>query len=133
MLGEQILDLSGKRVGRRVLPTEGAFKVEVSFEDSGKILGQQASNMGTYSSGPRPDGSLYGEGQGVVITQDGEMATWKGQGVGKLLPGGAVSYRGAVYYSTASAKLARLNTIAVVFEFEVGADGNIRTKGWEWK
>jgi hypothetical protein len=133
MLGEQILELTGKRTGRRVLPTDLGFKVEVSFEDTGKLLGQQVSNMGTYWSGSRPDGTLYGEGQGVVITQDGEMATWKGQGVGKLQPGGAVSYRGAVYYSTASAKLARLNTVAVVFEFNVEADGSIRTKGWEWK
>ncbi len=133
MLGEQVLELAGKRTGRRVLSTDGGFKVEVSFEDTGKLLGQPVNNMGTYWSGPRPDGSLYGEGQGVVITQGGEMATWKGQGVGSLQPGGAVSYRGAVYYSTASAKLARLNGVAVVFEFNVDADGNIRTKGWEWK
>jgi hypothetical protein len=133
MLGEQILELTGKRTGRRVLPTDVGFKVEVSFEDSGKLLGQQVNNMGTYWSGLRADGSLYGEGQGVVITQDGEVATWKGGGVGKLQSGGAVSYRGAVYYSTASAKLARLNSVALVFEFEVAADGTIRTKGWEWK
>ena len=133
MLGEQILELTGKRTGRRVLPTDLGFRVEVSFEDTGKLLGQQVNNMGTYWSGPRPDGSLYGEGHGVVITQDGEVATWKGGGVGKFQPGGAVSYRGAVYYSTASAKLARLNSVALVFEFEVSADGTIRTKGWEWK
>jgi hypothetical protein len=133
MLGEQILEFAGKRIGRRVLPTDGGFKVEVSFEDSGKLLGQQVNDMGTYLSGPRPDGTLYGEGQGVVITQDGEMATWKGQGAGKIQPGGAISYRGSLYFSTASAKLARLNTIAVVFEYEVDANGNTKTKGWEWK
>lgn len=58
MLGEQVLELTGKRIGRRVLSTDGGFKVEVSFEDSGKLLGQQVNNMGTYWSGPRPDGSL---------------------------------------------------------------------------
>ena len=133
MLGELIGELHGKRTGRRVLSTDAGFKVEVSFEDSGKILGIEANNMGTYWSAPRPDGSLYGEGQGLVITQDGEMATWKGQGVGKLLRGGVVSYRGAIYYSTASPKLARLNTIAAVFEYEVDANGNTHTKEWEWK
>jgi len=91
------------------------------------------NNMGTYCSGTRPDGTLYGEGQGVIMTQDGEMATWKGQGVGRFQPAGAVTYRGAVYYSTASARLAQLNTVAVVFEFNVDANGNIQTKGWEWK
>ena len=87
----------------------------------------------SYWSEVRPDGSLYGEGQGVVITQDGETATLKGQGVGKFVGGGAVSYRGAVYYSTASPKLARLNTVAAVFEFDVDANGNTHTKSWEWK
>jgi hypothetical protein len=61
------------------------------------------------------------------------MASWKGQGVGKLGTGGAVSYRGSLYFNTSSAKLASLNTTAVVFEYEVDAAGNTKTKGWEWK
>ncbi len=133
MLGEQILELKGKQTGRRVLSTDGTFKVEVSFEDSGEVFGGQANNIGTYWSGTRADGTLYGEGQGALITGDGQMATWKGQGVGKLLPGGTISYRGALYYNTQSARLARLNTIAVVFEFEVSAGGEVQTRGWEWR
>ena len=134
MLGELICELRGKRTARRVLSTEGGgFKVEVSFEDSGKLLGVEANDIGTYSSVSRPDGSLYGEGQGVLLMPDGGMATWKGQGVGKFLAGGAVSYRGAIYYSTATPKLARLNSLAGVFEFEVDANGNTHSKIWEWK
>ena len=58
--------------------------------------------LGTYPSGGRPDGSLYGDGQGVSITADGEPILWKGSGVGKILAGGAVSYRGILYYRTPS-------------------------------
>src|SRR5258708_1918098 len=123
MLGDLVGDSTGKRTGRRVLSTDSGFKGEVSFEDSGTILGVPANNIGTYWSAPRPDGSLYGEGQGVTITHDGAMAAWKGQGVGKFGTGGAVSYRGALYYSTTAPNLARLNTVAAVFEFEVDADG----------
>ena len=133
MLGELIGELRGKRTGRRVVSTDAGFKVEVSFEEKGKIWGIEANNIGTYAAQNRPDGSVYGEGQGVLITQDSEVATWKGQGVGKLLGGGAVSYRGALYYSTESSKLTRLNTIAAVFEYEVDAEGNTHTKLWEWK
>jgi hypothetical protein len=132
MLGESIGESRGKRTGRRVLSTN-PFKVEVSFETSGKLLGIETNEIVTYSSEARPDGSLYGEGQGVVITQGGDVATWKGQGVGKIVGGGAVSYRGAVYYNTASPKLARLNSVAAVFEFEADADGNTHSKLWEWK
>jgi hypothetical protein len=133
MLGEQVGEARGKRTGRRVLSVEGGFKVEVAFESKGKLLGFENTEIGTYWSEGRPDGSLYGEGQGVVITQDGEVATWKGGGVGKFTGGGAVAYRGAIYYSTASQKLARLNGGAVVFEFDVDAEGNTHAKLWEWK
>jgi hypothetical protein len=133
MLGELIGESQGKRTGRRVLSVDGGFKVEVAFESIGKVLGIDVNEIGTYWSASRPDGSLYGEGQGVVITHDGEAATWKGQGVGRFVGGGAVSYRGAVYYSSASPKLARLNTVAAIFEFEVDASGNTQSKLWEWK
>ncbi len=134
MLGEQIGEERGKRTARRVLSTDGGgFKVEVSFESNGQVLGVDTHEIGTYWSAPRPDGSLYGEGEGVVLTPDGGMATWKGAGVGKFGAGGAVSYRGAIYYNTSIPELARLNAVAAVFEFEVDAEGNTHSKIWEWK
>ena len=132
MLGELIGESRGKRTARRVLSTN-PFKVEVSLETSGTLLGVEVNEIATYWSEGRADGSLYGEGQGVIITKDGEAATWKGQGVGRFVAGGAVSYRGAVYYSTTSPKLARLNTIAAVFEFDADANGNTHSKLWEWE
>ena len=133
MLGELIAESRGKRTGRRVLSVDGGPKLEVSFEDSGKLLGAAASTIGTYWTQIKPDGNLYGEGQGVVLTVNGETATWKGQGTGRLLAGGAASYRGALHYSTASQALGSLNSIAAVFEFEVDAEGNTHAKSWEWK
>jgi hypothetical protein len=133
MLGELIYESRGKRTARRVVSVDGGFKVEVSFEDSGKMLGMDVSDIGTYTSVSRPDGGMLGEGQGVVLTADGGGAIWKGQGVGKFLSGGAVSYRGAIFYTTANPKLARLNGVAGVFEFEVDASGNTHSKIWEWK
>jgi len=133
MLGEEIGQETGKVIVRRVLPTDGNPKVEVSFQSAGKLLGIDFQNMGTYTASFRADGSLYGEGQGIVTGKNGETATWKGQGVGRLLGGGAVSYRGALYYETQSEKWKRLNTIALVFEYDVDTDGNTRTKSWEWR
>ncbi len=133
MLGEQLGEELGKRTGRRVLSVDGGFKVEVAFESKGKLLGVDIMEIGTYWSQNNPDGSLYGEGQGVVITNDGDVATWKGSGVGRFVGGGAVKYRGAIYYTTASQKLARLNGAATVFEFDVDPEGNTHSKLWEWK
>jgi len=81
----------------------------------------------------RPDGTLHGKGQGVIMTADGEVVTWTGEGVARPGRGLAASWRGAVYHQTASQKLARLNGVAIVFEYEVDESGNVHSKLWEWK
>jgi hypothetical protein len=135
MVGEKIVQEKGKITGYRVLPSEGLGpKVEASFQGSGKILGIDETNMGTYESVLTPAGVLHGKGQGVIMTSDGESAYWWGEGVGTFPGRGmGVSWRGALYYQTASQKLARLNTIATVFEFESDEEGNISSQLWEWK
>jgi len=132
MLGDVLGESKGRRIVRRVLSSE-PLRVEVSFEDAGNMLGVATNGMGTYTSEARTDGSLYGEGQGAMITAAGEAVTWRGSGTGKLLAGGAVSYRGILYYRTPSQKLARLNNACAVFEYEVDAAGNTTSKVWEWK
>ena len=127
MLGELLAESTGRRIVRRVLETD-PLTVEVTFEDTGTMLGVATNGLGTYTSVVRADGSVYGEGQGADFTADGEMVSWKGSGQGKLGPGGSVSYRGILYFQTTSRKLARLNATPGVFEYEVDAEGKTRTK-----
>jgi len=133
MLGKQIGEETGKVMARRVLSIDGGPKAEVSFQSTGKLLGVETRSMVTYWAEIRPDGSVYGEAQGVVTGKGGERATFKAQGVGKLGDGGAVSYRGAQYFFSDTPKLSRLNSIAAVFEYEADADGNTKSTLWEWK
>ena len=132
MLGNLLSEISGKRTGRRVVSTE-PVKVEVTFEGNGKAVGVEVHEIGTYWSEIRCDGTLYGEGGGVLMGGGGESAIWKGAGIGKFGEGGAVSYRGAIYFSASSPKLARLNSVVGVFEYNVDAGGNTNSKIWEWK
>lgn len=67
------------------------------------------------------------------MSDEGDMATWVGQGVGTMNKDGGGSYRGAVYYQTSSAKWSRLNSVAAIYEYEVDAEGNSRSQFWEWK
>ncbi len=133
MLGEQIGEETGKVMVRRVISVDGGTKVEVTVQSAGKLLGIETRNNVTYLAGIRPDGSLYGEAQGLVVGKGGEQASFKAAGVGKLLDGGAVSYRGASYYYSDSPNFRRLNAVAVVFEYSADADGNTKSKAWEWK
>jgi hypothetical protein len=133
MLGEQIGELSGKTVLKRVLSSD-PLRVEVTVEDTGTILGVEViSEIGTYISHFRPEGGIYDEGEGYFTTSDGERVVWKGSGLGKIKEGGGFSYRGILYHKTESQKLARLNTTPVVFEYEVDPKDQTTTKLWEWK
>ena len=132
MLGEQIGETKGRRLVRRVISIDPPT-AEVSFEDTGQMLGIPTAGMGSYTSTIRPDGSVLGHGQGLSMTQEGEAITWTGTGVGKFGPGGSVSYRGMLFFQTASQKLARVNNACGAFEYEVDASGDTISKIWEWK
>ncbi|PYO79744.1 MAG: hypothetical protein DMD67_01935 [Gemmatimonadetes bacterium] len=121
MQGDKIAETSGKVTSQRVLPNPGGGpKMESSFSATGKLLGLDETESGTYWAAIRSDGTLYGEGQGIIMGKNGDVATW-------------VGYRGAVYYQSSSPRWSRLNRIAGVFEYEVDAQGNTRAQIWEWK
>jgi hypothetical protein len=134
MLGEQIGEERGKITARRVLPSDGGGpKVEVTFEASGTVLGVEATDLGTYWSVVQPNGVLYGEGQGVIMTPQGDVIQWTGAGRGRFTAEGGASFRGAVYYQTTAERFAPLNGVAIVYEHESDRDGGVATKYWEWK
>jgi len=132
MLGDKIGEVTGKRLVRRVLSVDPPT-AEVTFEDSGTMFGVPVTGMGSYTSVVRADGSIYGNGQGMSMTDEGEAVTWTGTGSGHFGPGGSVSYRGMLFFRTTSQKLARLNNACAAFEYEVDGAGNTVSKMWEWK
>ena len=134
MLGDQVGDTRGKVTGRRVLPSDGGGpKVEVSMAESGKLLGLDVTVPVTYNSALMPDGSLFGEGQGVVMASNGEGASFVGSGAGRFTEAGGASFRGALFFQSSSSTLSRLNGTALVFEHESDADDNTHTALTEWK
>ena len=137
MLGEMIGEEKGKITGVRVLPlAEGNNnpRLEVSFQGTGTLVGVDITNVGTYISVLTSAGVFNGTGQGVITTADGDIVTWTGTGVGTPTGKGlAASWRGILYYQTSSQRLAGLNKIPTVFEYEVDENGNTADKLWEWK
>jgi hypothetical protein len=131
MLGDQIGEETGKVTGFRVLDAAGP-KVEVSIQTKGKILGNDYQGRATYTSEMQPGGFMFGEGQGIYLSQGG-IAVWKGQGTGRLNPGGGANYRGTIHFLNATGALAKL--AGTVGAFEHNTDGNDVTtsKLWEWK
>jgi hypothetical protein len=88
--------------------------------------------LGTYLTIPRSAGALYGQGQGVLTTADGQIATWVAQGLGRFTAQRVIRFRGSVIYHTdSSGTLAFINNIVAVFEYEVNEIGNTSARNWE--
>jgi hypothetical protein len=142
MLGEQYAELKGRTTGQRVLDIEGPT-IETSVSVSGTMRGIQVQEMLTFVGTPTTEkGVIHGVGKGVVMASGGggagesEMATYTGEGIGRLGSSGSIKWRGSVFFRTSSAggdKLAFLNNLVGLFESEIDADGNFFEKAWEWK
>jgi hypothetical protein len=87
-----------------------------------------------YVAYERIPGQIYGEGQGIFETDDGEGVIWNGMGVGTPTGQGmGMRWLAACTYQTNSKKLARLNGIVGMVEHETDARGNAKVRAWEWK
>jgi hypothetical protein len=135
MLGDIIYEQKGKISSQRVLDVKGP-KIESTSEGNGVINGIEVTDLVTFYSIPVEDkqaNTIYAEGYGVITSKDGEMATWKGYGIGRQ-SGNKQTHRGSVFMSTSSTgNLSFLNNKVGVFEYEIGENGNNSGKIWEWK
>src|SRR5918994_5549579 len=128
MLGELLFESRGRITGQRVLSVEnGVPKFEISITGSGIFTGSlEVITTWTYWAMQRPDGTSHSQGQGVIMTKDGQdMATATSRAEGKKVESGEMRYVGAIFYETPSSnKLAFLNHLIGVNEYEVDALGN---------
>lgn len=136
MLGERIGEEHGKVTGRRVLPGDGQMsfvKMEISFETEVTLYGVSGMNVGTYLVYERGPGQMYAEGQGIVMTSEGEGAIWNGHGVGSMGQDGIMNVAASVAFQTTSSKLSALNGILALVEHHTDMAGNASSVLYEWK
>jgi hypothetical protein len=133
MLGEFIGELKGKITSQRVLSVEGP-RMETSISATGNLRGAQVTETLTYVASQTSKGVLYGVGNGVIISTEGELVTYTGEGIGKFDSSGTLKWRGAIFFTSESTgRLSSLNNLVGVFEAQVDAEGNFSDKTWEWK
>jgi hypothetical protein len=135
MLGEKLGEEHGKVTSRRVLPGDDYryIKMEITFETTGTLLGQSGTNIGTYTVFERVPGQIYGEGQGIFMTSDGQGAIWNGHGVGQPTEDGmGIAFASSVAFQTDSEKLKRLNEVLVIVEHTTDDAGNAHSQLYAW-
>jgi hypothetical protein len=85
MLGELIGETKGKISNRNVVSVE-APTIETTVSSSGTLKGVQVNEILTYVANPSSKGILHGIDKGVINTQDGEIATYTGEAIGRFMP-----------------------------------------------
>jgi hypothetical protein len=136
MLGNKIGDERGKITSRRIVPGDDYryIKMEVTLESQVTIYGVEASAISTYMVWERIPGQMYGEGQGIVMTNDGESAIWNGHGIGAPTPDGGIKIAGSIAFQAgATGKLAPLAKCLVLVDHTASGDGTIVSSFHEWK
>jgi hypothetical protein len=138
-LGNPFFVEQGRIIGQRVLAVSPQPQLEFSFTANASISNGDdgiinATNMGTSVSTLNADGTFRGEGQGILRTQGGGVATWTNQVVGSITPEGTIVTRGVGIWSTPSttSELAFMNNMITVFEVQIDREGNLSAREWEW-
>jgi hypothetical protein len=138
-LGNPFFVEQGRIIGQRVLAVTPQPQLEFSFManatiNNGNDTVINAINTGTSVSTLNADGTFRSEGQGILRTQDGDVATWTNQVTGSLTPEGTIVSRGVGLWSTPSTtgELAFMNGMITVFEVQIDGEGNLSAREWEW-
>ena len=133
MLGEKVGSIQSKTAIKPLSAEDGRPVFEVVAQGAGKLLDSDVQIMCTYVAKVLADGSMYGQvpDAGVVMTGDG-MGTFRASGVGSFTADGGSTFRGISYFQSSAPSLAGLNGKAVVWHWDVDAEGNAEWELWEW-
>jgi hypothetical protein len=124
----------GNLVSTRVPNVIGEPQLEYSIVENGTITGiGNVTNIQTWIDTLRTPKVIYGEGKGVMITDDGQRATWIGYDIGQLQNNGSIIYKGiTIFNNNATGDMAFLNNL-VGLHITTVQDSNQATKIWKWQ
>lgn len=96
-LGEPTLISQAATTGLRVLDVSAPIAVEISYTGNGTVRGVEFTEIGTLNAIERHDGSIHAQGQGIITTADGEMATHTFHSVGQHGADGLLKDNGVIF------------------------------------
>lgn len=135
-LGDPFYTERTKATSIRVIDVSNEPKVEVSFSGNGTIRDSiNVTDIGTTWNLQTSGGIIYSEGQGLLTTQQGEMATYTQQATGQFTPEGRVVFHGSMFFKTLSptGQLAFLDNQMGIYNYESDIAGNAIKQVWQWR
>ena len=121
-LGEPLYSEKGIITGPYTYTANGTLKNVGNVTNTGLIITKPLSNE-----------LIYGQGQGVLQSKDGEEATYTFQFIGSLKEGGQPPHGSWYIYTNSTGKMAFLNNMVGITHSEIGKDSEFYTKVWKWK
>lgn len=125
---------TGKIIGQRVLSVaEGPVQIEQSIMENGLVKNVgNVTNIATWVNTFRSENVIYGVGNGIMSTDDGQMATWTAHDIGHTDDKRVITYRGVMFFNAnPSGVLGFLNNVAGLYITQVEGDKQT-TKIWQW-
>ena len=133
-LGDPFFVEKGRIIGQRVLSVMPQPQLEFTFIANGTINNSiNFTNTGTTVSNLQANGTFTSKGQGFIMTEEGEVATWTNQNVGQRTLDGNVISHGAGFWRTPSiGDLAFMDGLMTIFKLEIDNEGNLSAEEWKW-
>ena len=133
-IGDLILTTFGSSAGLRI-PEPGKPLMEVSWVGGGSFRGTtNVSDFGTVLVEFGTDGVSRSHGQGMIMNEKGEVATYTVQAIGTMGKDGYLRNHGTVFFNASSGgDFASLSKTVGVFADQINQKGNAVTKIWELK
>ena len=133
-VGDLILTTTAKSTGLRI-PDPGKPVMEVSWTGAGVYRGNtNVTDFGTAWIEFGADGISKSHGQGIILNQKGEVATYTFQGLGRMGADGLIHDHGTEFFSSSQVgEFASLSKVVGVYADQNDQKGNTVTKVWELK
>jgi hypothetical protein len=133
-VGDLILTTFSSSAGLRI-PEPGKPLMEVSWAGGGSFRGTtNVSDFGTVWVEFGTDGVSRSHGQGIIMNEKGEVATYTLQAIGTMGKDGYLRNHGTVFFNASSGgDFASLSKTVGVFADQINQKGNTVTKIWELK
>jgi hypothetical protein len=148
-IGQPFYLESTKSTNMRVLNVDNVPSVEVSYVGNSTINGSPTQTIGTIVDKMGAEGAVHSKGQAIILTETGQVITYKSESVGYYNPDGSFSDSGIIQFGLpfqgsnnnnnaasqndlASNSFADFNNVLGIYKKTVDPLGNGFTKVWKW-
>ncbi len=91
----------GKLIYQKVVNVIGEPQIEESVIEHGILTGiGNVTDIQTWLDTYRAANTIFGEGKGIMISADGQMAPWIGYDIGQIQNNGTIFYKGITIFNS---------------------------------